>query len=129
RERKAAPPLGVERFDVLEQELTRVAKTVALHARDMVILFPALLLEREGMLAAHLAHTVHESEEGVFRVAIDDGRPVVVVRREESTGSQDALDLRQRALGLHLMERLRAGHDVRSARRNSGRLGHAGVAA
>ena len=113
----------------MQQELPRVAKPMALHARDVLALLPPLLLAPDSVPRAEREHAIHEREERRLGIRVDDGRPIVVARCEDPAWSQDALHLRQRALGLHVMERLRARDDVRRARGNARRLGHAGAEA
>ena len=48
-------------------------------------------------------------------LGIDDRRPVVVVGGEDAARPQDARRLRERRLGLHPVQRLRARHDVGAA--------------
>ena len=53
---------------------------------------------------------------------VDDRRPVVVVRREHASRPENARRFGERRLGLHPVQRLRAGDDVRRAVRKAGRL-------
>ena len=58
--------------------------------------------------------------ERVVELGVDGRWQVVVVGGEDTAGAEDARCLRERRLGLHPVERLRAGDDVRRATRKAG---------